>query len=98
MTSMRQVWRSLPKPYYFACALPIFSALLWPLSRPHDHDADDAGSWGVVVRLRSAVNTNKTLKIHAVGNVCGSMLFFMPFLGFLTTPGLNEAKMGSQLC
>ena len=84
---------------FFVCVLPILSALLWPLGRPHDaHDADDAGSCGAAGRLRSAVNPNKTLKIHAVGNVCGSMLFLMLFLGFLTPPGLNQAKMGSQLC
>ena len=43
MTSMRQVWRALPRPNPITCeccmvfgrVLPIFPALLWLLSRPH---------------------------------------------------------------
>ena len=53
---------------------------------------------GAAGRSRGTVNPNKTLKIHAVGNVCGSMTFLMALLGFLTHPCLHEAKMGSQLC
>ena len=79
----------------------MFPILLWPLGRPHDahdaDDADDAGSWGLR-RLKCAINPNKTLTIHAVDCVCGSMPFLMPFLGFLTPPGVNQAKLGSQLC
>ena len=75
------------------------SSLLWLLSRPHDaRDADDAGSWGAAGCVRGAVNPNKTLKMHAVGNVCGSMTFLMALLRLLTPPCLNQAKMGSQLC
>ena len=85
--------------FFLVCFMPIFSALLWPLGRPHDaHDADDGGSWGTSGRLRGAVNPNKRLKIHFVGNVYGSMLFLMPFLGFLTPSAPNQAKMRSQLC
>ena len=112
MTSMRQVWRSLHPPnplqraccmffflLFFVCFLPIFSALLWTLGRPHDaHDADDGGSWGTSGRLRGAVNPNNRLKIHVVGNVYGSMPFLMPFLVFLTPSAPNQAKMRSQLC
>ena len=105
MTSMRQVWRALPGPNPIKCErcmflglFCIFPALLCLLGRPHDaHDADDAGSW-VAGRLRGAVNPNKTFKIHAVGNVCGSMTFLNAFLWFLTPPCLNQANMGSQLC
>ena len=38
-------------------------------NRPHDAHA--AGSWGAAGRLKCAINPNKTLKIHAVGSVCG---------------------------
>ena len=38
-------------------------------NRPHD--AHDAGSWGAAGRLKCPINANKTLKIHAVGSVCG---------------------------
>ena len=41
----------------------------WGLNRPHD--AHDAGSWGAAGRLKCAMQSNKTLKIHAVGRVCG---------------------------
>ena len=107
MISMRQDWRALPRPnpikcaycMVFKCLLPIFPILLWPPGMPHDaHDADDAGSWGAAGRLKCAINPNKTLTTHAVSCVCGSMPFLMPFLGFLTPPGVNQAKMGSQLC
>ena len=91
MTSMRQVWRALPRPnptkceccMVFDCVLLIFPAFLCFLCRPHDaRDADDAGSCGAAGRLRGAVNPNKTLKIHAVGNVCGSMTCLMALLRF----------------
>ena len=107
MTSMRQVWRALPGPNPIKCeccmflgsVLPIFPALAWLLGRPHDaHDADNAGSWEAAGRLRGAANPNKTFKIHAVGNACGSMTLLIAFLWFLTPPCLNQAKMGSQLC
>ena len=107
MISMRQVWRALPRPnpikcaygMVFKCFLPIFPTLLWPLGGPHDaHDADDAGSCGAAGRLTCAINPDKTLTTHTVGSVCGSMPLLMPFLGFLTPPGLNQAKMGSQNC
>ena len=52
---------------------------------------------GAAGRLKCAINPNKALTIHAVGNVCGSMPFLMPFLGFLTPPDPNQAQMGSQL-
>ena len=35
------------------------------------HDAHDAGSWGAAGRLKCAINPNKTLRIHAVGNLFG---------------------------
>ena len=54
-------------------------------------------SGGAAGRLKCAIKPNKTLTIHAVGTVCGSMPFLVPLLGFLTPPGLNQAKMGSQL-
>ena len=38
-------------------------------NRPHD--AHDAGSLGAAGRLNCAINPNETLKIHAVGSVCG---------------------------
>ena len=38
-------------------------------NRPHD--AHDAGSWGVAGHFKSAINPNKTFKIHAVSSVCG---------------------------
>ena len=38
-------------------------------NRPHD--AHDAGSLGAAGRLKCAINPNTTLKIHAVGSVCG---------------------------
>ena len=38
-------------------------------NRPRD--AHDAGSWGAAGRLNCAINPNETLKIHAVGSVCG---------------------------
>ena len=107
MTCMRQVWRALPRPnpikceccMVFGCVLLICPALSWLLSIRHDaRDADDAGSWGAAGRLRGAVNSNKTLKIHAVGNVCGSMTFLTALLAFLTPACLNQAKMGSPLC
>ena len=42
------------------------------LGDPNRHrDAHDAGSWGAAGHLKCAINPNKTLKIHAVGNVCG---------------------------
>ena len=98
MISMRQVWHALPRLnpikcaycMVFKCLLLIFPILLWPLGMPHDaHDADDAGSWGAAGRLTCAINPNKTPTIHAVGCVCGSMPFLMPFLRFLTPPGVN---------
>ena len=38
-------------------------------NRPHD--AHDAGSCGAAGRVKCAINPNKTLKMHAVGSVCG---------------------------
>ena len=35
------------------------------------HDAHDAGSWAAAGRLKCAINPHKTLRIHAVGSVCG---------------------------
>ena len=35
------------------------------------YDADDAGSGGDAGRLKGAINPNKSLKIHAVGSLCG---------------------------
>ena len=106
MISMRQVWRALPRPNPIKCAYCMVYRRLLPISntfvalgRPHDaHDADDAGSWGAAGHLKCAIKPNKTLTIHAVGSVCGSMPFLVPFLGFLTAPGLNQAQMRSQLC
>ena len=42
---------------------------IWGPNRPHD--AHNAGPWGAAGHFKSAINPNKTFKVHAVGSVCG---------------------------
>ena len=81
MTSMRQVWRALPRPNPIKCAycmilkclFPIFPALVWPLGRPHDaRGADDAGSWGGCWALKMRYKPQQ----NAHNARCGQCLWF----------------------
>ena len=72
-------------------------------NRPHD--APDAGSWGAAGRLKCPINANKTPVKCNCGLQHGqpaqrtmSKVILDGLLGFLTPPGPNQAKMGSQLC
>ena len=108
MTSMRQVSCSLPWPSAIQCACSMFfcvrsaymfSIFVAPIGRPHDaHDADDAvflgGCWVIKRRCEPQQNAQSARS----GQCLWFNAVFDAFLGVLTPPGLNEAKIGSQLC